>query len=314
LRITPDFSVLKDNDYKIIVNAELTGEQIDYETSIDLIVHKKFNVFDYWWVLAILAVITALFVFFKRKQTYYESDSYEADDEDYVEEFESRFPWKKLLVGLLVLLIIGTVFVGSWYMLSNRKTIDSEPVEQEELVETVEEFDEFFETQPSIVEIDLSGYPGVDNEIITDGSSIVLNMTISNPSNESAVFTAETSDDTWITVKEPSIELAAFSYYTTQVEIIPQNSILRSRDYTLSVTTDLQGKDIDYSQEIELIIKKDRSFFSTLWFYLLLGLIIALIGIFFVSKEEDEEEVYEIESEKQTKNQTKKRTKIHLKK
>ncbi|MFC1755280.1 hypothetical protein ACFL96_18145 [Thermoproteota archaeon] len=350
LIITPDIDKLRKNDYTISVGVSLTGEQIDYDQSLDLVIHKKKSFFDTWWfwaIIGVLVAVAAILIIASIKRSAGERKEKDLEEDTYYEEglpeedFEKRPSiWRKLLIILVILALVACVLFAGWYFTQDqRSVIGSEELEDpglEEIEEDTQEIDEMLEQvedleaeeQTALVEIDLSEYPGQGNELVVeDNSTIYLSMLVTNPTSERALFTAETSDESWISVEDPSIELAPQGSYETVVMITPDLSVLKKQDYAISINSTLANEDadIDYSQSLDFVITKDNKWYESSWLYVLMGVVIALLAIWLITrnkeKKDDEyeyffgedEKVEEVKEEKKPKKKAKKkRTKLQL--
>ncbi|MFQ5474284.1 MAG: hypothetical protein ACE5DM_00440, partial [Candidatus Nanoarchaeia archaeon] len=334
LIITPDMDKLRSEDYTVNVTVSIRGGGLDYQQDIPLTISKKKDFFDTWWfwlligllVAASLVLLTAglrrLAAGRKKEGSYYE----QVPEKDTFEGPRERNLWKWAFIILIGAILLGALIAGGLFLWNDmkRETVLSEtPVEPVPNKEPISLAPAEPAQQEAIVEVDLSGLSGKGNTIVVENNeTLIIPMTVMNPSDESVVFIAVTSDDTWITVEEPQMELAPHSSEGTYVWITPDMDLLKKKDYTVGINTTLEGATVDYTQSLDFDITEPRSIFNSIWFYMLLGVLIAVLIIWLISrdreKKEEEYENYfshdEPEETEKPKKKTNKRTKIGLKK
>ncbi len=160
------------------------------------------------------------------------------------------------------------------------------------------------EVEESLIVLDRSHIPGKGNEfVLTNETEINLPMTIKNPTDRNAMFSADLPEDSWLEIDRERLTVKPESTETVNIKITPDHELLLDNDYSVSMNAKLSGKKINYEEEISFTItKKDNN-----WLIWLLGGVLGLITlgliilIIALSKRPRKEKPAKIKKEKKTK-------------
>ncbi|MFH1668547.1 MAG: hypothetical protein ABIA62_01325 [Candidatus Woesearchaeota archaeon] len=156
--------------------------------------------------------------------------------------------------------------------------IPSESAEQTNI--TIQKMTEDDVEQP-LITIDRQSIPGKGNVFKLKQEQYIIPISIQNPTDRKARFAVSIEDGSWIAFDRYVILVLPESTNTVNMTITPDLSALENKDYSVTVNTKLEGNKIDYSEDLEFVLTKDKSLFERFWLYLLLLIIIA--GIVFAS-------------------------------
>ncbi|MFC1741267.1 hypothetical protein ACFL3V_01900 [Nanoarchaeota archaeon] len=158
--------------------------------------------------------------------------------------------------------------------------------------------------QESLITIDRSGVPGEGNTLeLTNETSVNLQMSITNPTDRKAKFEVATDDDSWVEFDQSVVSVMPDATKTISVRITPDLEQLEQNDYSIKIKTTLEGKKIQYEEELDLVLTKKKPFFSRYWPWMIAGLValVALLLIIWLSGREKTEKVPPIKKSKEEK-------------
>jgi flagellar basal body-associated protein FliL len=301
VKVTPDLEALEDNDYSIKINTTLEGKKIYYEETLDLVLTKQKPVLqNYWpWLLAglIALLIIILIVRFtskdkKERPKKKETKTAAATKPKKISKKEGKkdgVGWIPVVVGIIIILILAALGIWAYAAFGPEGTYaekmqeESQKGDEQEVSETVETQAPAPETklteddvEESLITIDRSGIEGEGDVFKLDQEQYVLPMTISNPTDRKARFTVNTGNESWIIFDQYTILIGPKAEKTVDMTLAPDMDALKENDYMISINTKLEGKRIDYEEELNFVVKGDKKFDAGYWLYALAGLI--LIG------------------------------------
>lgn len=305
VKIVPDLEALEKNDYAVTINTTLEGKKIFYEETLELVISKKrFWLHDYWpWILAglvALALIIGIILLSSRKkpakkETKKEKKLAAKDKPKKSTKTKLRkegIGWGAIVAGIVVLIIIIALGIWSYnaFIPSDsgeeieqidavpdditEETEDTEPVEEKITEENVEE---------SLITLDRSGISGEGNVLEVEAEEYIIPFSIKNPTDQKARFEVSTNNDSWISFDYYIILVEPESIKEVEMKIVPDMEALEKNDYEVVVNTKLEGKKIDYKEELSFVIKKKKPMGIGLWVYALAGLI--LLGLIILASE-----------------------------
>lgn len=337
LKINPTEDILAES-YKAIIKAIPEKADLTFSKNINVnlkstsLVTKATDLVKQNWIYFLIAAITLLIIIliaiFARPSEdkfdeYYETESKtdakakEADFDEYPEK-KSRLGW---LIPILLLLIVGAI-IGSYFLATHfieKASEELADLEQagDELTHAVPEtaegeiaggvpedaladvITEETESQP-LIEVNRSQIPGKGKNIISkDGESIILPITVYNPSDRKAVYKIEVQEQgSWIQPEHTRLIVSEQGSKQTSITIRPDMDVLAENDYNVNVNINLKGEKLQYSEELDLVIQKQKSLWEQYWFWAIAGVVallilIPIIGALRQPKDEDWEETEE---------------------
>ncbi|MBW2964083.1 hypothetical protein KY363_01360 [Candidatus Woesearchaeota archaeon] len=306
IKITPDMTVLENNDYQITINTTLEGAKIYYEESVDIVLSKeKSRAYQYWpWLiggllaLALIIILLSLLSSRKDKGPAIKTTKEKKQKPEKIKEKPSETKKKGSRWWILLLVILGLIVLAAASILVYNSLSADKPTNTEETTtadtttttaaDTTSETTVTDTTEPkltnediseSLITIDRSGVPGSGNILEIEQANYTLPLTIKNPTDRKAKFTVNTSNESWIQLDQYIILVMPNSTNTVNMNIIPDMEELKTKDYTVTINTRLEGQKIDYQEELEFELKQKRPFEFNYWWYVLLGIIILAVII-----------------------------------
>lgn len=303
VKITPDFDTLDNNDYSVDMDATLKGKKINYTESLSFTITKNKemlkNLLAYWlWVVAgIVALLAILLVIGLVSRKTEEKKEKKEKKEKSVKEKKAdkkknktnkqkskKAIWLWILSGVVGLIII--LALGFWayntFMPAADKTVEEvnldltqeAPAENTSVTEEKITEDDLNE---SLITIDRSSVPGEGNILKFELPEYILPLSIKNPTDRKARFHVSTDNESWVSFNQYSIIVEPESAKTVDMTITPDMKALKESNYMITINTMLEGKKIDYEEELSFVIKENNDFGLALWMYALAGLV--LLGL-----------------------------------
>lgn len=297
LKIIPDMDTLEENDYSVNMDVSLEGKKIDYKETLELIITKDKKVMKsilmYWpWVVAgIVALLAILSIigFASRKQEESKEEKKDKTKDKKADSKEKkkqkagkRKAWPLILTGIVVLLIV--LALGFWAYNTFIPAEDSGEGDSDEGtdIDVNEDMDEEPEeekiteddVEDSLILIDRSGVPGEGNELEFEAEEYTLPLSVNNPTDRKARFQVNTDNESWVSFNKYNIIVEPESIKTVDMTITPDMEALKESNYMIKINTLLEGKKIDYEEELSFVIKEKKDFSIPLWAYALAGIII----------------------------------------
>jgi len=308
LTITPDIEALQKNDYAITINTTLEGKKIYYEETLELIITKeKSRLLDYLpWALGGLAIAGALILLITilRRERKPEAMK-EIKKEKRKEERKERKTEKKegvrilpLMISIIVIIIIASI--GFWaYNLTRTAGTETEEtenivkvtqdvpaeIENEDIPVKVEDTKITEETaEQPLITLDRTSVSGEDDEFIVEQTEYILPITVTNPTDRKARFTVNMSDDGWVSFEKTKILVEPKSDKIINMTLTPDLEALKENDYSVTISTSLQGEEIDYNEELNFVLTQKKKFPYMYTVYALIGLIMLLAAFTAIRK------------------------------
>ncbi|MBW2972353.1 hypothetical protein KY359_04925 [Candidatus Woesearchaeota archaeon] len=300
IKITPDLEALKENDYAITINTTLEGKKIYYEETLDLVLTtQKTGLLSLWpWLLAglaALAIIILIIAFARRdkkpeikKERPVKEKKIKAEKQPKKEkkkEKEEGRGWVPVVAGIIIIILLAALGFWAYSAFTHPESETNETVSEDAAPETTEESVETAAPAPepklteddvegSLITIDRSGVPGEGNVFKLEQEQYDIPMTISNPTDRKARFTVNTSNESWVVFDQYKILVEPESSKDVVMSLVPDMDALEKNDYRVTINTKLEGQKIDYEEELDFVLKKNRGFEASYWLYALAGLII----------------------------------------
>ena len=318
VKIKPNIEALENNDYSIDMNVTLSGKKIQYEESLNFILTKKEdtikNVLAYWpWALGgavVLFIMLIIITLASRKQTKgsevkEKPSKNKKNKEKEPKKSKEKKKTKRTKTWLWIIIIIAALLLlssaGFWIYnksansntqpnsesnetnLNNININESFELENqgnsENKISEIEEKLTEEDVEESLITIDRSAVPGKGNVLDLEQEKYVLPLSINNPTDRKARFTVSTNNQSWVSFEEYKILVEPESTKTVNMTITPDMEALKESNYMITINTKLEGKKIDYQEELSFIIRKNRKLELSLWLYALAGLIILCLII-----------------------------------
>jgi quinol-cytochrome oxidoreductase complex cytochrome b subunit len=147
-----------------------------------------------------------------------------------------------------------------------------------------------------LLALNRSGVAGSENRIeVSDNNEFSLPLTAKNPFEKTVVLSLNSPDDSsWVVFEKKKAILAPQKEFITNIKIKPDLAALKNSDHEISVTAEIRGEDIDYEEQLKIIIASKKSDYSKYWpvlagFLVLLGLLAIVISISSGRKKEEGE-------------------------
>ena len=142
----------------------------------------------------------------------------------------------------------------------------------------------------SVIEVDRSNILGEGKELIVqDEQELVIPIEITNPTDKNTVFNLQAESE-GIRFTNEKIYIQPQSKGTAEIIITPDMDRLKKEDYHINVYASLIGEQIEFNEEISFDITKKRGIFDTIIPYIIIGLLIAAILAFWISRPKKEED------------------------
>jgi cytoskeletal protein RodZ len=303
VKIIPDLEALEKNDYAVTINTTLEGKKIFYEETLDFVLSKKRSwLEDFWpWIaagLVALALIIAIIILSSKKKPFKKAAKKEkkaVDKEKPKKATKTKLKKEGLGWGAIVAGIVGIIILialGIWAYNTFIPT-DSEEIEQVDVVpDETEETEETQETEEklteddieeSLITIDRNAVPGSGTVLEVDAEEYILPLSIKNPTDRKARFEVSTNNESWIVFDHYIILVEPESIKEVEMKLVPDMDALKESDYVVTINTRLEGKKIDYKEELAFVVKEKKSFGIGFWAYALAGIV--LLGLIILAAE-----------------------------
>jgi hypothetical protein len=274
VKIIPDLEALEKNDYAVTINTTLEGKKIFYEETLDFVLSKKRS-----WPFKKAAK--------KEKKAVDKEKPKKATKTKLKKE---GLGWGAIVAGIVGIIIL--IALGIWAYNTFIPT-DSEEIEQVDVVpDETEETEETQETEEklteddieeSLITIDRNAVPGSGTVLEVDAEEYILPLSIKNPTDRKARFEVSTNNESWIVFDHYIILVEPESIKEVEMKLVPDMDALKESDYVVTINTRLEGKKIDYKEELAFVVKEKKSFGIGFWAYALAGIV--LLGLIILAAE-----------------------------
>ncbi|MBT7366659.1 hypothetical protein HN814_00510 [Candidatus Woesearchaeota archaeon] len=309
ITITPDYELLQNNNYNVVISGEITGDKIEYadELSVDVQREKKYyEKISFWIILGIIILLTTiLIIHLIRNRTPTEEKEITIKDVN-----KRNWKWLIWLIGILV--IVGLLGLGIYGLmqLSNTNSTpqgdllegetDTITIDTEDLQDTESESQNIVITednsQEELIQLDLNGYGDTTTIQVVDETELEISLVIKNPTDKKAIFSVKTQETSWATPEKEKLIINENSETKLILNIQPDYEELKEMDHKIQINGKISGEKIDYDQTVDVTITKQKNKFLTYLIYAGIGIIILVILIILIElvkrrKKEEEEEL-----------------------
>ncbi len=308
VKITPDFRTLDNNDYSVDMDATLEGKKINYTESLSFTITKNKEMLKdllaYWpWVIAGIVTLLAILLVIglvsrkteekkekkeKKEKPLKEKKSDKKEDKTKKQKGKKAiWPWiLSGVVGLIIILALG-FWAYNTFMPAADNTVEDvnlnlmEEAPAENMSVTEEKITED-DLNESLITIDRSSVPGEGNILKFELEEYILPLSIKNPTDRKARFQVSTENESWVSFDHYNIIVEPESSKTVDMTITPDMDALKESDYMITINTMLEGKKIDYEEELSFVVKDNNDFRLALWMYAVVGLVFLGLAILVV--------------------------------
>jgi len=202
------------------------------------------------------------------------------------------------MISIIVIIIIASI--GFWaYNLTRTAGTETEEtenivkvtqdvpaeIENEDIPVKVEDTKITEETaEQPLITLDRTSVSGEDDEFIVEQTEYILPITVTNPTDRKARFTVNMSDDGWVSFEKTKILVEPKSDKIINMTLTPDLEALKENDYSVTISTSLQGEEIDYNEELNFVLTQKKKFPYMYTVYALIGLIMLLAAFTAIRK------------------------------